>query len=355
MKISVIQGRELGPSDVNRWRAIQRQNSELVSPYFCPEFTQAVAAVRNDVFVGILEDDNGVIGYFPHQRRRFGIGHPVGGGLSDFHGVIAPQGFEWNAIALLRNCNLASWEFHHLLASQTPFAPCHTSSGESYYLDLSEGYDAYATRLKQTGSNLTSKSRRRRLERDFKVEFIPHVQDPSVLEKLIRWKSMQYRSTGLSDIFAHPWTVKLLHRIHEIQTDAFAGMLSALYFDGQLAAVHMGMRSDAVWNWWFPRHDEQFAKHSPGIHLCLYVAEYAPTIGIKRIDLGIGDGSTYKSRFRSGGIQLAQGRVEVPSMAVTLHRWRRDMEAWIRHSPIRGVARVPGRLLKRIEKWYEVR
>src|SRR5262249_26253554 len=151
-----------------------------------------------------------------------------------FHGVIAPPGLEWNAAAVLRSCNLVSWQFHHLLASQTSFAPYHAATGESYYLELSEGFDAYAIRLQEAGSNLTAKSKRRRLEREFKVEFIPHVKDLSVLATLIQWKSMQYRSTGLSDIFAYPWTVELLHRIHGIQGDHFAGMLSALYFDGQL-------------------------------------------------------------------------------------------------------------------------
>ena len=303
MKISVIKGSELGFSDVNRWRAIQRENPELASPYFCPEFTQEVAAVRDDVFVGILEEEGEVVGYFPHQRRRFGIGYAVGGSFSDFHGVIAKPGIGWNAAALLRSCHLVSWQFHHLLASQTPFAPYHACTCESHYLDLSEGFDAYAIRLRESCSGQIEEvaAKRRRLRREFKnVEFIPHVKDPSVLETLIRWKSTQYRSAGLSDKFAYPWTVELLHRIHGIQGDHFAGMISALYFYGQLAAVHMGMRSDTVWNWWFPRHDERFARHSPGILLRVYAAEYAPTIGIKRVDLGMGDETTYKTRLRSG-------------------------------------------------------
>jgi CelD/BcsL family acetyltransferase involved in cellulose biosynthesis len=357
MKISVIKGTELGFGDVAHWRAIQHANSDLASPYFCPEFTQAVAAVRDDVFVGILEKDGEVVGYFPHQRRHFGMGYPVGGVFSDFHGVIATPGLAWSAAALLRGCNLVSWQFDHLLASQRPFASYFTRTGESHYLDLSEGFDAYATHLQESGSGQLAEvaAKRRRLKREFEnVQFVPHVKDPSLLETLIRWKSKQYQSAGLSDKFAYPWTVDLLHRIHGTQGDHFAGMLSALYFDGQLAAVHMGMRSDTVWNWWFPRHDERFAKHSPGILLRVYAAEHAPTIGIKRIDLGLGDEKTYKPRLRSGGIRLAEGRVEVPSMAVTVHRWRQEMEEWIRQTPLEGIARAPGRLLRRIEKWYEL-
>lgn len=355
MRISLIKGSELSLPDIERWRAIQRQNCELSSPYFCPEFTQAVAAVRGDVFVGILEKDNEVVGYFPHQRRRFGIGYPVGGALSDFHGVVAIPELKWDALALLRGCKLTSWQFHHLLASQAPFFPCNVNAGESYYLDLSKGFDAYADSLKKAGSNLTDKGRRRRLERDFKIEFVANISDPSALQTLIQWKSTQYRSTGLSDIFARRWTVELLHRIHATQSHHFAGRLSGLYFDGEPAALHMGMISETVWNWWFPRHDQRFAKHSPGIYLCLYVAEHAPTIGIKRIDLGIGDEGTYKSRFRSSGIQLAKGRAEAPSAVTSLFRWRQKIEKRVRQTPLAGIVRAPGRLIKRIEKWYEVR
>ena len=358
MKLSVIKGSELGLSDIDRWRTIQRQNPDLASPYFCPEFTQAVAAVRDDVFVGILEKDGEVVGYFPHQRRRFGMGYPVGGGFSDFHGLIAPTGIELNAAALLRSCKLVSWQFHHLLASQSTFAPYHARTGESHYLDLSDGFDAYAVRLRESGSGQLDEvaAKQRRLQREFgKVEFTPHIGDPAVLDTLIRWKSAQYQAAGLSDKFAYPWAVKLLHHIHGIQSDQFAGMLSALFFDGQLAAIHMGMRSDTVWNWWFPRHDERFAKHSPGILLRIYAAQHAPTIGIRRIDLGIGDETTYKPRLRSGGIRLAVGQVEVPSIIVTLRRWRQVIEEQIRQTPYEGILRAPGRLIKRLEKWYDLR
>ena len=70
-----------------------------------------------------------------------------------------------------------------------------------------------------------------------------------LLAQLLEWKSRQYREGGLWDVFSFGWTVELLHRILDIQTESFAGMLSVLKFDDKVAAMHMGMRSRSVLHW----------------------------------------------------------------------------------------------------------
>lgn len=353
MKVTVVAGAELTPELVSRWRQIQEANPDLASPYFCPEFTLAVAAVRRDVFVGIMEEAGNIIGFFPFQRGRMGVGKPVGGALSDYQGVIAAQDTRWDVIDLLRRCRLGSFAFDHLLASQMPFQPYHIAKADSHYIDLSQGFEGYASRLRESGSHLLKdiNYKRRRLEREYgTVRFVPHTADISVLHTLLSWKSNQYRYSGLVDVFDFGWTSALLERIHTIQTEHFAGMLSALYVSDRLAAVHMGMRSRGVWNWWFPRHDEWCAKCSPGILLRIYAAETAAELGIRRIDLGLGDESTYKPRLRTGEIPLAAGRVELPSLATAFRRFWRSTDAWLRRSPLLPIARVPGRALKRAER-----
>jgi hypothetical protein len=57
-------------------------NPALVSPYLSPEFTQLMAAVRDDVFVAVLEQQGEAVGYFPYQRGALRIGKPVGGVMS---------------------------------------------------------------------------------------------------------------------------------------------------------------------------------------------------------------------------------------------------------------------------------
>ena len=125
MKYEVIHVRELEPDLVTRWGEIQQSDSELASPYFRPEFTQALGAVRDDVRVGILEDGGRIVGFFPFHHSRGGLARPIGLGLSDYHGVIVDKNAEWTAEELLRGCNLVRWEFDHLLASQKQFSDFH--------------------------------------------------------------------------------------------------------------------------------------------------------------------------------------------------------------------------------------
>lgn len=357
MKITVVKGGELAPADVERWRKLQEGNPDLASPYFCPEFTQAVAAVRKDVFVGILEDEGQVVGYFPHQRRRFGFGGPPGSGFCDLQGVIAAPGTSWDAVELLRGCKLVSWEFSDVLVSQPAFASFHATKEQNHYLDLSAGFDQYLAAIKATGSSQAGriKTIKRKAEAAFaRVEFIPHVNDRKLLAQLLEWKSRQYRENGLRDVFAFKWTVDLLHHILDLQSESFAGIFSVLKFDDQVAAMHMGMRSRTIWHWWFPRHDRALEKHTPGILLLIKMMESCAALGLRRIDLGSGD-EEFKQRLRSGGTPVAGGRVEVPSVAVHLLRLREATESWVRRSPLLGLARGPGRLLKRFEKWNQFR
>lgn len=352
MKITVIRGSEVGPDLADAWARIQQGRFELASPYLCPEFTQSVAAVRADVFVAVLEEANRPVGFFPFQRGRMGMGKAVGGPLCDFQGVIARPEAQWSVAELLKACRLNTFEFTHLPLAQAPFRPYCLSVAESHFIDLSEGFAGYQAYLKAQGSGLLKevRAKRRRLAGYGDVQFEPHTREVGVLQQLMSWKSRQYQRSGLVDVFRFGWVRELLERIHATQTGRFSGMLSALRVGGRLVAAHMGMRSPTVWNWWFPRHDEQFAKCSPGILLRIYVAEAAPAFGVTRVDLGLGDESTYKPRLRSGGIPLAAGRVERPCLASALRCLRRETEAWVRQSPLLPLVRAPGRLLTRWER-----
>jgi CelD/BcsL family acetyltransferase involved in cellulose biosynthesis len=348
MRVSVISGRELDPALVDRWRELQAADFDLASPYFCPEFTQTVAAVRNDVYVGVIEADGCVAGFFPFQRRAFGLGKPVGGQLSDFHGVVCGPGFAFEKDDLLRQCGLSSWKYHYLLTKQVPLSASQAGQGGSHYIDLSEGFQAYVKRLEARGSKLIKDNayKRRKLERDAgPVRFVEHDSSPGILETLFDWKSKQYNKSGLTDVFAFDWTRELLSRIAATRTPSFSGMLSCLYAGDRLVAVHMGMRSRWSWNWWFPRHDNDFFSYSPGIMLRLFAAERAAELGLVRVDLGKGGESTYKPMLSTGAIQVSVGYAEVPGLVSAIRGCAEAMEGAIRKTPLKRILRIPGRLI----------
>ena len=146
------------------------------------------------------------------------------------------------------------YDFDHLLASQGGFAQFHGERTYSSTMDLSHGYEAYVEGRRRANRKIVLDNGRkiRKLERDVgPIRFVLHENTPEAFEALQRWKSDQYRSSGAYDVFRHRWTIDLLTRLCAIQSDDFAGVFSTLYANDQLIAVHFGIRSRAVWHYWF--------------------------------------------------------------------------------------------------------
>jgi CelD/BcsL family acetyltransferase involved in cellulose biosynthesis len=349
MRFSIIAPSELDDATRTNWLERQRGSPLLSSPYFCPDFTLAVSQVRTDVRVAIMEDQHGIVGYFPFQRERFGAGRPVGAGLSDHHGVVAAPDAAWDARDLLRACRLAFWEFDHLVAEQAPFSGFHRRLAASPALDLSGGFAAWRKAKLDAGSGRITQLERkaRKLEREVgPLHFEPHVLDPSVLSFVFEKKSEQCRRTGVPDFFALPWTRELVERVCAVQEKHFAGMLGALYAGDHLVAAHMGMRSERVMHWWFPVYEHAFADYSPGGILLLKVAEDAAARGLVMLDLGKGD-DAYKASFANLDIMLAEGCASVASARTSLYALRRAGERWLRTSRFTRPLRPALGLLRR--------
>lgn len=348
MNVRVVPASSLSADEVSAWARIQEAEPSLASPFFRPEFTAAVAAVRDDAYVGVLEDAGQTIGFFPFQRGRLPVGAPVGGDRSNYQGLVVAHGVEWDARALVRSCGLRVWRFHHLLADQRPFRPYHAQYSSSPYMDLTGGYDAYAAARRAAGSEVIAQTERkaRKLEREVgAVRFEHHVADPDTLRLLMRLKSEQYRRTGVADRFAYSWNVELLERIHATQAGGFAGMLSVLYAGERLAAVHFGMRSRTVWHYWFPAYASELGAYSPGVILLLRMAQRAEGLGIRMIDLGKDD-AVYKSRLMTDAIAVAQGSVLVPSVVASVHLMRDTAAGLTKKSPLGDPLRSARRIVR---------
>jgi CelD/BcsL family acetyltransferase involved in cellulose biosynthesis len=348
MRVRVVRASDLGPAETDAWARIQEGDPVLASPFFRPEFTAAVAAVRDDVRVGVLEEGGGTVGFLPFQltRRATRLGDPVGGGRSNAHGVIAAPDAEWSAREVVRGCGLRVWRFHHLVTAQTPFAPFHEQVVDSPFMDLSGGFEAYSAERRAAGSTALVQAARkaRKLDREVGPLRFEPVAEIGPLRDLMRWKSEQYRRTGQEDRFARRWNVELLERIHATRGPSFEGMLSALWAGDRLAGVHMGMRSRHVWHYWFPTYNPELRAYSPGLVLLATMAEAAPGLGLRTIDLGPGE-AVYKQRFASGVARLAQGAV-APATVRQARRAAHRAEDMVRRSPLMPLARSAARFAR---------
>ncbi len=333
MKVSLVAPAELGAYR-SVWRRLQQTSLDLASPYFCLEFIEAVAAVRRGLRVAVLEEAGGIVGFFPFERTRLGEGHPAGGKLSDYHGVIASPETLWSPLELLRACRLASWRFDHLPESQVSFAGYAQARAVSPALDLSGGFEAYRGQRRQAGSLWLAQLERkaRKLAREVgPLRFEVHTRERAVLERVLAWKSAQCRRTGTVDFFGLRWPRELAERIASEQHTTFGGVVSALYAGDKLIAAHLGMRSDRVWHWWFPVYNRRFARYSPGGILLLRVAEAAAKSGAALLDLGKGpDG--YKESFATSETWLLEGCIARGMLIPQLRRLGERCERTLREA-----------------------
>jgi CelD/BcsL family acetyltransferase involved in cellulose biosynthesis len=309
----VVAPPELDADLTHAWQALQSSSEAFSNPYFCPQFTRLAGEVRDDVHVVVVEDGSRPVAFFPYQRSALGFGRPVGGSLSDYHGVVALPGSEWCVPDLLRAADLMTWKFDHLVDPCGKFEPYISAQATSPQIDLRAGYEGYAKARREAGSDVMRKTEQkaRKLAREHgEVVFTLHDNKPDVWDCLFRWKGAQYRRTGITDPFGFRWTRALLQRICAVDSPDFAGVLSSLRVGDKVAAVHMGMRSRDVLHWWFSTYDPDpaYAKYSIGMILLLRAVQAFADRGIRMIDLGEGD-AFYKQRVMTGSTPLREGSI----------------------------------------------
>lgn len=317
---------DLTSAEWAKWDAIGAANPLLESPYFCSEFTRSVARVRNDVEVAVLSEGDQVVGFFPFQRATCNVGRPVGGKLNDFQGPIASQQTKLDLAKLVRQCRLACWDFEHLVmpSGVAPTKCCTTIA--SPYLDLSQGFDAYAAQRKVAGSDIIPKaaSRQRKFERELgPLEFeYDATHDTKACETLIGWKSKQLRETGFADLFQMPWTRNLIFDLAKHNTESFGGQFSVLRHQGRPVASAFWMRGRNVAHMWFIGYDPEFATYSPGTIMLIQLFRAAAERGITRVHLGAGS-ERYKLSLASSAVDVCVGSIEF-THPITLARraWR---------------------------------
>jgi CelD/BcsL family acetyltransferase involved in cellulose biosynthesis len=356
MDIHTIPFERLTSDELAAWSAIQRAEPALDSPYFRPEFSEAIAAVRNDVEVAVLREGGRPVGFFPYQRTRRNTGRPVGDQLSDFHGLIAPATVDCDPLELVRACQLKAWHFAHLRCDQTNFARFMWQPSDSPYIDLAGGFDSYVAG-KDNGRRVMAEYKKKlgKLVRDVgPLHYQHHVDDDVVFSTLLTWKIEQYRQMNVPNIFDFPWARNLLVKVRQYNREDFSPVMSVLYAGGRLAAINLGIRSRAVLHCWFPAYNVEMARYSPGLLHWIETIKAAESLGIRRIDLGKGE-ERYKRRLMNGASQVAEGTVDLqPAAAAVRHAWRHT-RARIRTSPWARPARASAQVIRHLRHWLQLR
>lgn len=332
-RVLILKPDELSPTDQKMWREIRTESGAPANPFLDPAFTTAVGRVRPAARVAVLQDDGSPVGFFPYERGSLGQGRAIGLGVSDSQGAVLRPGIRVDARRLLRSCALSSWEFDNLEAGQGVFVPHAVEELASPVVDIGEGFERYAERLRAKSPSFLRQTlaKERRLARQVgEVRFAYDARDPDALRALMEWKSAQYRRTGRRDRFAQEWITRLVRLLGESEEPECRGVLSVLYAADRPVAAHFGLRSRTVLSWWFPAYDRDYAKYSPGLVLQLKMLQAAAADGVETVDLGSGP-ARYKESLKTRDLRVYEGVVVRPVPGGAVH--------WLGREPARAARR----------------
>lgn len=325
MNIATCRPDELGTSELEAWRSIQKMDPSFNNPFLSPEFTLAAGRTRDNIRVAVIEDGNKPAGFLPYEVRRLGIGRAVCFGVSDLQAVVHHPELELCPQDLLKKSKVNVFEFDHWLPSQTQSSGVRAFASPAAFMDLSNGYDAYMKEDGRESRRLVKslKQKRRKMEREHgEITFSFDTPCDSTLELLMQFKSDQYRRSGRMDRFARAWIRNLVNNLAQCRSDDFSGLLSVMYVSERPVAFHFGLRTADTLSLWFPSYDPDFHKYSPGLQMFLEIAKAAPEYGLKTLDLGKGE-EDFKQSLKSGDRMVATGRIESPSATAYMHRLHR--------------------------------
>jgi CelD/BcsL family acetyltransferase involved in cellulose biosynthesis len=311
MQVRVVRPSDLGDAELGIWRAFQRDDPTLASPFLTPEFALAVDGARDDARIGVVEEGDGPVAFFPFSTEDGSTGEPLGASICDAQALISRAGTECDPAVLVRGVGLDVWHFDHLLATQTAFAPFHHALHRAPVVSLTDGLDAYLAQVRSTSKDVLPQvaRRRRKLGREVgDVVFEWQTADRDALDTLFEWKSAQYRETGVWDRFDQPWIIDVVRKLACTTGDDVSGLLSTLRAGNNLVAVHFGLLGRDRLSWWFPVYNGEFARYSPGLILLLDLVAEAAARGVLLVDLGRGE-HHYKLRVATGSYAVAEGAV----------------------------------------------
>lgn len=330
MQISVVRPFELGQNEIAAWRCMQRETAALASPFLCPEFALAVGGFRQGARVAVLSDGPELAGFFPFERRRLGIGVPIGAGLNDCQALIHAPGVEWDPRELLRACQVSVWQFDNLIACQRPFERYMTTVFPAPVIDLTGGFEVYAKKLRIRSPKFCREIGRkaRRLEREAgELRFVADSRDPAELRVLMDWKADQYHRHGAIDIFDRRWVAEFMEQLLSTRSDHFGALLSILYAGESPVAADFCLRSGPFLAAWFSAYDQRFARQSPGLLQHLRMAEATAALGVQLIDMGAGP-AEYKQTLKSSDLFVGAGVVARGAALGGAHRARIAAKQW---------------------------
>jgi CelD/BcsL family acetyltransferase involved in cellulose biosynthesis len=351
MRVDLIHPKELDAAAIGAWQALRAAHPAYASPYFHPRFTQVVGSLREDARVFLVEDGGRPVAFWGLHVRPDGYARPLGQPLADENGPIFDQSATLDFPALLREARIGAASFTGMPLPATVLSPFITETGQSARIDLRTGGAATLASLTQEHSTHFKNMRRKErkaLELHGEIGFDGFCRDPAVLQLLIDWKRAQFVRTGIFDVLSPAWARALIIALAQETAPDFRGLVTVIRLGGHLGAVEFSLQGDGHLHSWITAYNPAHAALSPGHLMQIRVIENAEALGIKVIDIGVGE-AHYKRFYANAWVALTQGVVPAASLTGAVHGMRSSLWRAAEATPIAGVAGLFGRLRRRTE------
>jgi CelD/BcsL family acetyltransferase involved in cellulose biosynthesis len=323
VKIAICRPQELGVHELRLWRKWQQADFRLASPFLAPEFAVAFAKHYEAARVAVLEDETGIVGFFPYEKHPLRVARTLAYNLSDCQAVICSAESSFDPMQLLDACGVAVLEFNHVVGHQlSQFSQAgRVELIPTPIVDLTVGFEEWLRDKRQKSSRIKQAMRKqRKLDHEIgSLDFEYDSFEPGDLRQLVAWKSAQYVRTGRHNRFADKRFRGFVEELLAIRTDNFQMRLTRLQAGGRKAALCLSLRGPDQLAYWLPTYDPDFAPYSPGTICLLRLIEAGANDGLNRLDLGKG-GEDYKQWFKDFDDQVAEGWIQRQSPAAL---WRR--------------------------------
>ncbi len=313
----------VGSDEKRVWESLRARYDRFRSPFFSVAFSEAVHAVRQDVEVAVVYQNERPIAFLPLHRQGQSC-FPVGRFFNDAHNIVCDPGLNIPWHWLLRQIGCNAYHFHALVGQPLDEMPPHCCHRKvrSFRCEIGDNPVQYLRDLGRAHKTIGRQGQKtRKMAREVgTVQFEFDCRDVERLRQAIRWKRNQYQRTHILDLFSTPWTMELVERLFgNIDRDQTPrGILSTLNAGGRTVAAHFGMLDGDLLHYWFPAYDPAFARYSPGTGLFVSILEAAEAQGLRCIDMGYGE-QPYKRKQTDETDEVGQGCIS-PSFTYRLLR-----------------------------------
>jgi CelD/BcsL family acetyltransferase involved in cellulose biosynthesis len=307
--IDILRACDLSEADKAVWQGFVDIRPDLRGPYFDVRYITTISHSVPEAKIARLRNSQGdIIGFLPYQMRHK-TAQPLGAPLSDYHGIIGDQGLEVDYHKLLKAMKADCFEFQAWVGPKPKGTRSLTSVTK--IADLSQGYQSYFNAQKEAHPKFFKNLGRqmRNVDKDFGgfAFSFEHVS-PEIMDWVIIHKRLQYKCSGLHDMFDCGWTIDVLRQIAEVKDKAFGLRVGVFRHEGKIVAAEICLIKGDHLHFWFPTYGCDYHRYSPGILLALKIMEHVSGLGVKQVDFGVGD-EAYKQNLTKPAQSCFEGQI----------------------------------------------